>query len=127
LFSTNAVAFRELATGTHEITLRLDDGHPAGTSRTSVLIEVISPCEGVRIAMDLVNDRVKFPGAGQRPLLASLEAACASFDRQDAIAGVNQLGAFQNKVRAQITPLDQALADTLIRSTQTIMEAFRRE
>jgi len=46
----------------------------------------------------------------KRPLLASLEAALASLQRGNAIAAVNQLHAFQNKVRAQVTDANLALA-----------------
>jgi hypothetical protein len=57
------------------------------------------------------------------PLLATLEAALASFRRESLRSGVNQLGAFQNKVRAQVAPDDRVLATTWIASAQEIIDA----
>jgi hypothetical protein len=61
----------------------------------------------------------------KRPLIATLQSAAASFERGNFAAGVNQLQAFQNKVRAQIAPSDPALADTMIRSAQQVIDAMR--
>ena len=47
----------------------------------------------------------------KRPILASLKAAQASFDRGDMIPALNQLQACGNKVRAQ---LDPPLSDAII-------------
>ena len=60
----------------------------------------------------------------QRPLIATLKAAAASFDDGRVQPGVNQLNAFQNKVRAQVAPLDQALADSLINAAQVIIDTL---
>jgi hypothetical protein len=59
-----------------------------------------------------------------QPLVATLNAALASIQRGDAVAVINQLLAFQNKVRAQVAPLDSALADTFINDAQTIIVAL---
>jgi len=58
-------------------------------------------------------------------LLASLEAALASFERESLRSGVNQLGAFQNKVRAQVAREDGVLAANWIVSAQEIIDAVR--
>ena len=58
----------------------------------------------------------------QQPLLATLSAAMSAFDRGDFKAGVNQLSAFQNQVRAQVAPWNPALAGELITATQKISE-----
>jgi hypothetical protein len=57
----------------------------------------------------------------QRPLVATLNAASDAFDRGSFIAAVNQLRAFQNKIRAQLAPSDPALAAELIEVAQTIL------
>ncbi|MEY2409026.1 MAG: hypothetical protein QOF48_1696, partial [Verrucomicrobiota bacterium] len=75
---------------------------------------------GVLISM--VNE-AGLPGNRVRPLIASLKAATASFDRGDTKAGLNQLGAFLHKVRAQISSSNQSLADSLNRVTQIISDA----
>jgi hypothetical protein len=59
----------------------------------------------------------------KRPLIATLKAAVASFDRGSLGSGVNQLRAFQNKVLAQIARIDPALADSLIADAQAIIDA----
>jgi hypothetical protein len=53
--------------------------------------------------------------------LASLEAANASLAAGDSAAFRNQLGAFQNKVRAQVQPRDTALVNSLISLAQQIV------
>jgi len=58
-------------------------------------------------------------------LLATLEAALASFERGSLRSGVNQLGAFQNKVRAQVARKEGALAAAWIASAEEIIDAAR--
>jgi hypothetical protein len=57
-----------------------------------------------------------------QPLLASLNAARASFASENLEPGINQLNAFQNKVRAQVAPSDPALADQLLQAAQRIID-----
>jgi hypothetical protein len=58
------------------------------------------------------------------PLRAALAAAIASIDRSNPTAAINQLQAFQNQVRAQVAPLDAALADTFILDAQQAIDAL---
>jgi len=58
-------------------------------------------------------------------LLASLNAAAASFARGHFTPGVNQLGAFQHKVRAQVARIDPALAQELTYLAQQIIDAVK--
>ncbi len=122
VFSTNSVATNVLAVGSHEITLSLDDTFPLGTSSTNVTVEIISPCAGVTIIEDLVLDQVATKH--QKPLLATLDAACAAFERCQSTPALNQLRAFQNKVRAQVAPSNPALAEQLLQASQAIIDAF---
>ncbi len=64
-------------------------------------------------------------GRNTRPLIASLEAACASFHRGNLIASANQLRAFQNKVSAQVMPINSALAEEWILTVQQVIEGLR--
>ncbi len=123
LFSTNAVAVRDLALGTHAVSLALDDTFPGGKSGTNAVLDVISAAEAVGIVMELVGDS-RLAAKHQRPLLASLEAAAASFNRGSFGSGVNQLRAFENKVRAQVAPGDPALGATLTGAVAEILQAF---
>jgi hypothetical protein len=61
----------------------------------------------------------------KKPLLATLEAALASFDRGNVTSGINQLKAFQNKVAAQVARIDAALAGELIDRAEGIIEEIR--
>jgi hypothetical protein len=123
LFSTNAVVTRTLAIGTHEIILLLDDTFPLGTNSASVTVEVISPAQSVAIVMSMMED-LDLKSRNQQPLLASLKASAASFDRGSFGAGINQLQAFENKVLAQIAPLDEQAAEELLGAAQTIIDAL---
>ena len=58
----------------------------------------------------------------KQSLIATLFAAMASFDRGNTNAGINQLGAFQNKVRAQVAPSNSVLANELIAASHQIIE-----
>jgi hypothetical protein len=124
LFSTNIVTTNVLALGTHMVTLFLDDTFPLGTNSATVAVEVISPCEAIAIVMGMVEDS-NLSSSRQLPLLVSLEAACASFERGDVIPGVNQLQAFDNKARAQVAPSDPALAAQLSQAAQAIVRAMK--
>jgi len=115
------VATRELSLGTHEITLALDEHLPLGTSSTNVTVEVITASDAVTILVGLVQDST-LSARSQQPLLASLAAAAAAFDRGNVNAGDNQLQALQNKLRAQVMPFNATLAGELIRATQEIID-----
>jgi hypothetical protein len=64
------------------------------------------------------------PGNRMRPLLASLSAALHSIERGNKVSAINQLRAFQNKVRAQVVPADAALGAGFIAMAQEVIEAL---
>jgi hypothetical protein len=68
----------------------------------------------------LVNDS-DLGAKNKQPLVATLAAAMASLDRGNLNSGANQLAAFQNKVRAQVSRVDAALANELIAVAQEII------
>jgi poly(3-hydroxybutyrate) depolymerase len=123
LFSTNVVATNLLSLGTHEVLLKLDDTCPLGTNTATVTVEVITPAEAVVIVLGLLDDS-NLPRNRRQPLVASLGAAAASFERGNLTAGANQLEAFQHKVRAQVMPLAPQLAKDLVSAAQTILDAL---
>jgi hypothetical protein len=57
----------------------------------------------------------------KKPMVATLQAALASFERGNVTSGINQLKAFQNKVAAQVARIDAALAGELIDRAQRII------
>jgi len=60
----------------------------------------------------------------REPLLATLDAVRASLARGNLRAAINQLRAFQNKVQAQVAPLDSALAAQLIALAGQLIESL---
>jgi len=60
-----------------------------------------------------------------RPLVATLSAALHSIERDNEVAAVNQLRAFQNKVRAQVARSDASLATNFIQAAQELIDALR--
>jgi hypothetical protein len=83
-------------------------------------VEVITTAQAVERLVALCQSGAARP----QPLVATLLAALASIDRSNLTAALNQFQAFQNKVRAQVAPLDPALADTFIVATQNIIDAL---
>lgn len=82
---------------------------------------VFTPSMEVAQLILLVNDS-DLAGKNKQPLLGSLSAAMASFERSNLDSGANQLHAFQNKVRAQVARIDAVLAEELITAVQQIIE-----
>jgi hypothetical protein len=116
------IVTNQFAIGTHEISLTVNDG--ALTNLANEIVEVVSPAQGLGIIIAYIEE-TDLGRRNGRPLIASLKAAAASFDECHPIPGVNQLAAFQNKVRAQIAPLDEELAGKLIEAAQQIIDAVQ--
>jgi hypothetical protein len=106
--------------GTYTVMLMVDDGRCSATA--SITLEVLSACEAVELLIEKV-DNADLGRRNKRPLIASLKAACASFDRGNCVSAVNQLEAFQNKVRAQIGHVNASLADDIIACTQKVIDS----
>jgi hypothetical protein len=83
----------------------------------------IPPAPTIETLIELL-DNANLPANTRRELGAILQAAAASFERGQAQAGINQLGAFENKVRAQIARSNPVLAQELIDATQGIINAL---
>jgi hypothetical protein len=126
LLATSAVTTQVLGVGTHVVTLLVADGLPHGTNSASVTVEVITPDQSVAIVMGML-DNANLPRNSRRPLLASLDAAADSFDRGNTRAGINQLKAFEEKVRAQLGRSNPVLAGQLIAAAETIINALRTQ
>jgi hypothetical protein len=121
LFSTNVVATNQLTLGGHQITLFVNDHVLGGTNSATVTVQVISLAQAVNLVIDFVN----CSGISHaQPLLATLNAAADSFARGNTTSGANQLGAFQNKVQAQVMPSNPALAASFLQATQQILDAL---
>jgi hypothetical protein len=62
-----------------------------------------------------------------KPLIATLYAALKAINRGNLVAAANELHAFENKVRAQVAPLDPTLAETLIQMARQVIDALEAE
>jgi hypothetical protein len=115
--ATGPVAATSLPVGMNVVSLVVDDGMARDTD--SVTVEVITTAEAVGRLISLVNgSEVPHP----QPFLATLEAALASIQRGNCHSAEGQLGAFQNKVRAQVTNL--VLANELIEGAGQVIAAL---
>jgi len=94
VFATAANPIKRLPLGQARLTLKVSDGIVGDAA--SVTVETIKPSAAVERLMALVSldkDTNKL-----RPLMATLKAAAASFERNDIGSGVNQLEAFTRKL-----------------------------
>jgi len=119
---SSAVGTATFKVGTHGISLVVNDGKDIGTD--TVTLEVITPAEAVELLAELVEGS-SLPANRKKPLLASLHAAEASFGRRHSTPGVNQLQAFQHKVRAQVAKINEALAREFTDISQEIIDAVQ--
>ena len=118
-FGSTVMVTNVLQVGAHEIVLLVRDGVATGTQ--SLTVEVITSAQAVAGLLLLVDDNVT-SGKNKRPLVATLNAAMASFDRYSFEAGINQLVAFQNKVLAQVAPSDPTIAGAFIEAATAILD-----
>jgi hypothetical protein len=109
-----------LDVGEHVITLVVSDGNDQSTD--SLTVEVITASDAV-VELILQVDQANISSSNKIRLVATLKAACASFDRGELGAGSNQLHAFQNKVRAQVAASNPYLAEKWIHLAQQIIDA----
>jgi len=119
LLSTGVVATNVLPVGTNLIDLVVSDGQDAGTNTIEVVVMTAADAIRQLIAKLLNSGYTK----NLQPLLTTLDAAIDSFERGNFTSGLNQLEAFQNKLRAQVAPDDPVLADMLTSMSQLIADA----
>ncbi len=120
-FVTGVVATSVLPVGSHVIVLIVSDGMDTGTNR--IVVEVVTAGQAVEKLIDIVNDSA-VSHKDTHPLIVTLNAASASFNRGNPMAGLNQLATFQSKVLARVSPDDPALAQALSQAAQKIIDAF---
>jgi hypothetical protein len=120
--ATGATAEVTLEVGDHSITLVVNDGQASDTD--VIQVQVLTAGEAVD---DLILDvnQADLGRKNKRPLIASLKAASASFDRDNFESGASQLHAFQNKVRAQISKVNPTSAASFIADAQAIIDAVK--
>ena len=112
------VAVAHLPVGVHRVLLVVNDGLASATN--AITVEVITTAQAVRRLIAQVESSWR----RSQPLVASLSAALRSIERGNRVSAINQLGAFQNKVRAQVAHSDPALAADFIQRVQEIIDAL---
>ena len=85
---------------------------------------MIGGSEAVEDIILMLDQLVPEP-RNKQPFMATLKAAAASFERGSCVAGVNQLEAFQSKVRAQLMKTDPEVAQKLIQAAQLVIDTFK--
>jgi PKD repeat protein len=120
-FATGIVAIAVLPVGSQAIELQVGDG--VAVTTTTINVEVIT----ASTAVDRLQARVRQQVARAQPLTASLQAALAALNRGNRPAGLGELQAFQNKIRAQLSQSDAARARSLIADAQKIITALTEE
>jgi hypothetical protein len=116
--ATGVIAVVVLPVGTNSIMLAVSDG--LAPRQQTITVQVITFAQAVeQLQAAVITDVSK-----AQPLMAKLNAALGSIDRSNPIAAINQLQAFQNQVSAQISPLDPALAQSLIDEAQSIINTL---
>jgi len=121
LLATGQRVTNTFALGTHPISLLVSDG--SSTSQNSVEFEVITTGEAATEVIGQI-DQSNLERRQIRPLIASLKAAIASFDRGQLNSGKNQLRAVQHKIESQVRPVNSALAEQLANAITHILSAL---
>jgi hypothetical protein len=121
VFATGASVTACLEVGCRTVSFVAMDPNEASCT-TTLNICVVTAADAVEQCIDLV-DSTDLDRKNKRPLIATLKAAAAAFERGNTQAALNQLSAFQNKVRAQIGRTDPAAAEAFTECAQQIMDA----
>jgi hypothetical protein len=120
-FADGVISSNVLAVGSHTITLVVSDG--VADAAATATVKVITASDAIRLIILLIEASDLDPNR-QHALIAILQAAAAGCDRGDFGAGVNELQAFQNEVRAQVAPSDPVLGGTLFAAAQQVITAL---
>ena len=110
-----------LGMGCHTITMVVSDG--GAQCQQSLDVCVITPSEAVEQLIAQV-EAADVERKNKRPLIVSLKAAKAAFDRDGLGVGAQMLVVFQHKVRAQIARHNPAEAAVWTQSADDILNAL---
>jgi hypothetical protein len=108
--------------GCHPVVLEVSDGQTVSRCETNVC--VITASEAVEQCIALV-DSSDLGRRNKVPLIVSLNAASASFNRGNFVPALNSLEAFQKKVAAQIALRYPTEAAAMINCAQRIVDALK--
>ncbi len=113
-----------LAPGRHVVNYGATTAPPVIFSQdiTEIITIVPVPLDDRVAELTALLDNSELADRHQEPLRVSLNAAKASFSATNLLAGINQLRAFQNKLRAQVARTDPVLADQFSQGAQRIID-----
>lgn len=94
--------------------------HALSAEEVAALARPKTPCELIEDLMLTIESSSL--QKNKQPLLVSLAAACESFQRGNTNAAINQLQAFQNKVRAQVAKQSPTLAEEWTQAAQKLID-----
>jgi hypothetical protein len=120
-FAAGVRVTNEFASGSHQIILEVSDGTALGVDTVS--IEVLLPCDALNLLILRIEES-SVRRQTQRALIRCLEMACEAFQDDRVDRGLDLLDGFQDKVSAQLSDIDPALAELLIQSSQTLIDAL---
>jgi hypothetical protein len=106
--------------GCHTIRMMASDGQ--ARCQQSLEVCVITPEEAVQQCIDLV-EQAQLARKNKRPLIATLKAARAAFDRGGRNVGAHLLKIFQHKVRTQVARNNSTEAAMFIACAENVLEA----
>jgi len=105
--------------GAHTVALEVSDGQAMG--KDVVTFEVITAAGAVDELIAVLSE-TGLPRKTTRPFIALLKNAGACLERFDLRAGVGQLRAFQDKLRAQLNSSDSVTAAKLTQAAEQIID-----
>jgi len=120
-FSSAAVVTIPVDAGLHSVTLRVSDGQLS--ANTTLAFEVIAPAEAAAY-LSLLLDAADLPRKHLHPLQAALQGVIESLEEGKINGAIGQLGAFDNKVKAQLESTHPDVAARLSAATQALIEAL---
>jgi hypothetical protein len=119
--ATGVTANVALPVGSHEITLAVSDGQNRDTD--TVQVEVVTIHDVLNVLIGLV-DEADLLRKNQRSLITALRQAQEAAEGERVQVAINRLESFQNKVAAQITPINAECAELLISAAQKVIDAL---
>ena len=120
-FAAGVRVTNEFASGSHQIVLEVSDGTAIGAD--SVSLNVLLPCDAINLLIIRIED-ASLRRQTKRALIRYLHMACDAFQHGRVDRSIDLLQNFQGKVAAQASEIDPVLADLLLGSTQTLIDAL---
>ena len=110
-----------LSSGTHSLTLIVDDGSLFATNAVS--LQIIN----AETALTNLSITVKADLPRPEALLANLAAALDALDHSAPVTAIKEMTAFKNEIRTEIASANPALSAALLLAAQRIIDVLTRD